>query len=147
MDSENGPEHKTLSIRRLDSRPCSDLFNALLENREWRDAFIARFAELIRTVYDPARVNAKIDELAAVLEPEIVREREKFNAETFMGQKNAPESLASASVEKWREDHVDKVRNFANKRPAAIIRLIGAEFGMSSSELREVFGEYANSDE
>ncbi len=147
-NTENGPEHKTLSIRRLDSRPCSDLFNALLENREWRDAFINRFAELIRTVYDPARVNAKIDELEAVLAPEIEREREKFNAETFMGRPNAPESLASADVDKWRADHIEaRVRNFANKRPAAIIKLIGAEFGMSSSELREVFGEYASSDE
>ncbi len=145
--SENGPEHKTLSIRRLSSRPCSDLFNALLENSEWREAFIARFAELIDTVYNPERVNAKIDELAAALEPEIVREREKFNAATFMGQPNAAESLATADVEKWRSQHVDEVRDFANKRPAAIIRLIGEEFGLSSSELREVFGAYASGEE
>ncbi len=145
-NTENGPEHKTLSIRRLSSRPCSDLFNALLENGEWRDAFIARFAELIDTVYNPERVNAKIDELAAALEPEIQREREKFNAREFMGVAQAEVVVTVPDVERW-VGQVDRVRDFANKRPAAIIRLIGEEFGLSESKLREVFGEYANSGE
>ena len=49
--SENRTDHQTLSIRRLSSKPCSDLFNALLKNSDWRDRFCRRFAELLNTIY------------------------------------------------------------------------------------------------
>ena len=135
--SENKQNHKTLSIRRLSSRPCSDLFNKLLAVPEWRDAFCRRFAELLNTIYAPERVNALIDELYGYVEPEIAREREKFNSPTWLGVKQHNENIAS--YEGFLRQ-IELMHTFANERPAAIKGQIQAEFGLSDAYMREVFG-------
>jgi hypothetical protein len=38
---------------------------------------------------------------------------------------------------------VQTVRDFANERPRMLVEQIKDELGLSDSELREVFGEYA----
>ena len=135
--SENRTNHQTLSIRRLSSKPCSDLFNALLKNSDWRDRFCRRFAELLNTIYAPETVLAKIDELYAQVEPEIAREREKFNGETFMGV--TQHSEVRGTYEGFLRQ-VEIMRNFASGRPDSIKQQIQKEFGLSDSYMQEVFG-------
>ncbi len=129
--------HPTLSIRRLSSKPCSDLFNKLLAVPEWRDAFCRRFAELLKTVYAPERVNAYIDTLYGYVEPEMAREREKFNSATWLGIK---QPAINISDYKEFQDQIALVRKFANERPDAIKAQLQAEFGLTDSYMREVFG-------
>ena len=54
----------------------------LLNNAEFRDKLIGRFAELNKTVLSNENVLKKIDELAAIVEPEIARDRERWGLET-----------------------------------------------------------------
>ncbi|MCE5236265.1 MAG: lamin tail domain-containing protein [Clostridiaceae bacterium] len=129
--------HDTLAYRRLSTKPCSDLFNKLLKNDAWRDAFLRRFGELMKTVYAPERVNALIDELYATVEPEIARERALFNAATFKGRTQVSENLASYDS---FQTHIKKVRTFADKRPAAIKKILQQTFGLSDGYMSEVFG-------
>ncbi|MBR0025619.1 MAG: lamin tail domain-containing protein, partial [Clostridia bacterium] len=133
----NDVNHTTLKNRRGSQPAASDLFNALLKNDEWREAFLRRFAEIMDTVFAPERVNAHIDELYAAVEPEMQREREKFNSETFMGEKQ--HSMNIASYEGF-ERQIDSIRNFANKRPEVMKKQIQEEFGLSDSYMQEVFG-------
>ncbi len=135
--SDGQYNHKTLSIRRLSDKPCSDLFNELLAVPAWRDAFCRRFAELLKTVYAPERVNAYVDMLYGYVEPEIAREREKFNGTTWMGVKQP--GINVSSYDKF-QSQIAIIREFAEKRPAAIKAQIQAEFGLSDSYMREVFG-------
>ena len=137
-ETKDRADHQTLSIRRLSSKPCSDLFNALLKNADWRDRFVRRFAELLDTIYAPERVLSLIDELYAVTEPEIRREREKFNGDTFMGVKQHGEVLGSYD---GFLRHVENMRYFAENRPASIKKQLQAEFGLSDSYMQEVFGQ------
>ena len=84
------PGHETLAFRmgKTPSDVCSaKLFAAMLQNKGWRDSFCRRFGELLNTAFAPERVSALIEELYGYVEPEIKREREKFNKDTFMGVK------------------------------------------------------------
>ena len=135
--SENRTNHQTLSIRRLSSKPCSDLFNALLKNSDWRDRFCRRFAELLNTIYAPETVLAKIDELYAQVEPEVAREREKFNGETWLGVKQHNE--VRGTYEGFIKQ-VQIMREFASGRPESLKQQIQKEFGLSDSYMQEVFG-------
>lgn len=128
--------HNTLAYRRGSVPAASDLFNAMLKNDGWREQFVRRFAELLDTAFAPMRVNALIDELCAIVEPEIKREREKFNSATFMGMKQRNEVLGD--YDKFTRE-IQKIRTFANDRPASIKAQLKQEFNLSDSFMREVF--------
>lgn len=130
-------EHQTLSYRRGKQPALSDFFNAVLENELWRDAFIRRFAYALENVYTPARIEPLLNELYAAVEPEIAREREKFNAETFMGVKQLDENLGD--YEKFQSE-IERVRKFCAGRNASIKAQLQKEFSLSDSYMQEVFG-------
>ena len=130
-------DHDTLAYRREGNTAARTLFNAMLNNTGWKDAFVRRFAELLNTAFTPERVTSLIDELAASVEPEITRERDKFNQSTFMGEKQPAENLGT--YEKFQSE-VAFLREFAQKRPAAIKKQLQSGFGLSDSYMQEVFG-------
>ncbi|MDL2218519.1 lamin tail domain-containing protein [Christensenellaceae bacterium OttesenSCG-928-M15] len=129
--------HNTLSYRRGAKPAGSDLFNALLKNDAWRDKFIRRFAELLNTAFVPERIQPMIDELYATVEPEIARERAKFNGDTFMGVTQRAE--VKGTYEGFVKS-VERVREFVNARPAELKKQIQQEFSLSESYMQEVFG-------
>ena len=133
----NNIEHTTIKNRRGTVPAASDLFNAMLSNPGWRDRFIRRFGELMDTVYAPERVNKLIDALYADVEPEIKREREKFNGPTFMGVKQHQEVYGS--YESFLRS-IEYIRKFANERPKQIKAQLKSEFNLSDEYMREVFG-------
>lgn len=132
----NNINHNTVAYRRGSAISASDLFNALLKNASWRDAFLRRFSEILNTVYSEERINAIIDELYLSVEPEIEREREKFNGSTFMGVKQHAENLGSY---KTFVNDIEFLRKFAKERPAALKAQLKSEFGLSDSYMQEVF--------
>ena len=128
--------HQTVTLRRGTKPAASDLFNALLKNADWRDAFCRRFAELMNTVYAPDRVNALIDELAATVDGEIAREREKFNGTTFMGMPQPQENFGSYNS---FTTNVAYLKEFTQKRPGVIKAQLQQELGLSDAYMQEVF--------
>ena len=80
---------------------------------------------------------AKIDELYAQVEPEVAREREKFNGETWLGVKQHNE--VRGTYEGFIKQ-VQIMREFASGRPESLKQQIQKEFGLSDSYMQEVFG-------
>ena len=130
--------HQTVTLRRGSVPAASGVFNALLKNSKWKDEFARRFGELMQTVFSDARLNALIDELYAQVEPEMQREREKFNSATFMNVKQHSEVLGTYDS---FVRQVDYLREFVQKRPAVIKAQLKSELGLSDAYMREVFGE------
>lgn len=130
-------EHKTVTLRRGSQPAASGLFNALLKNSEWKDAFCRRFAQLLDTAFSAENVNRCIDELYGCVEPEIAREREKFNGATFMGVTQPDENLGSYNS---FISQIEYLRTFAEKRPGVILDQLKSELGLSDSYMQEVFG-------
>ena len=134
------PSHETLAFRmgKTPSDVCSaKLFAAMLQNKGWRDSFCRRFAELLNTAFAPERVTALIEELYGYVEPEIKREREKFNKDTFMGVKQPATNLGSYE---GFQSEISKLKDFAQKRPEEIKRQLQSNLGLSDSYMKEVFG-------
>lgn len=134
------PGHETLAFRmgKTPSDVCSaKLFAAMLQNKGWRDSFCRRFGELLNTAFTPERVTALIDELYGYVEPEIKREREKFNKDTFMGVKQPNTNLGTYE---GFQSEISKLKDFAQKRPEELKRQLQSNLGLSDSYMKEVFG-------
>lgn len=134
------PGHETLAFRmgKTPSDVCSaKLFAAMLQNKGWRDSFCRRFGELLNTAFAPERVSALIDELYGYVEPEIKREREKFNKDIFMGVKQPNTNLGTYE---GFQSEISKLKDFAQKRPEEIKRQLQSNLGLSDSYMKEVFG-------
>ncbi len=136
----NNVDHQTLKARMGDTgldAASGRLFKALLNNAEWRDKFVRRFAELLNTAFAPDRVIALVDELYGYVQPEIAREREKFNGETFMGVKQNSQVLGTYE---GFEREIARIKDFAQKRPDEIKKQLKSVLGLSDSYMAEVFG-------
>lgn len=55
------------------------LVKAMLKNEDFRDKLLTRFAQLNKTTLSNAHVLARIDEYQALLEPEVARDRERWD--------------------------------------------------------------------
>lgn len=134
------PGHETLAFRmgKTPADVCSaKLFAAMLQNKGWRDSFCRRFGELLKTAFAPERVTALIEELYGYVGPEIKREREKFNKDTFMGVKQPNTNLGTYE---GFQSEISKLKDFAQKRPEEIKRQLQSNLGLSDSYMKEVFG-------
>lgn len=134
------PGHETLAFRmgKTPADVCSaKLFAAMLQNKGWRDSFCRRFGELLSTAFAPERVSALIEELYGYVEPEIKREREKFNKDTFMGVKQPNTNLGTYE---GFQSEISKLKDFAQKRPEELKRQLQSNLGLSDSYMKEVFG-------
>jgi hypothetical protein len=76
------------------------ILRKLLENPEFKQQFINRFADHLNTSFHPDRVLARLDYFEQMLEPEIIRHMERWRI---------PES-------RYRE-HIERMRTFARQRP------------------------------
>ena len=134
------PGHETLAFRmgKTPSDVCSaKLFSAMLQNKGWKDSFCRRFAELLNTAFTPERVTGLIDQLYGYVEPEIKREREKFNKDTFMGVKQPNTNLGTYE---GFQSEISKLKDFAQRRPEELKRQLQSNLGLSDSYMKEVFG-------
>lgn len=134
------PDHETVAYRmgKTPSDVCSaKLFSAMLQNKGWKDSFCRRFAELLNTAFTPERVTGLIDQLYGYVEPEIKREREKFNKDTFMGVKQPNTNLGTYE---GFQSEISKLKDFAQRRPEELKRQLQSNLGLSDSYMKEVFG-------
>ena len=131
-------DHPTLANRRKNTQPCSDLFNALLKRADFREKFIRRFAVIMDEIYDVDRVTALIDELYALVQPEIARERSLFNTKDSP-YFNYVDPMNYATYEHF-ESEIAKIKRFAQGRRQSIIRQLHEEFDSTDKKLiNEVF--------
>ena len=98
----------------------------LILNDEFRRQFIERFAYHMNYTFTPERVLDRIDEIAAVLEPEMPRHFQRWGG----------------SMSSWHA-HVEGLRDFARKRPAIVLKHIQSKFGLSNEEM-SIFDAWGN---
>jgi len=98
----------------------------LLNNAEFKEKLIARYAEVYNTVLSNEHVLEKIDELAAVVEPEVARDRERWGLE----------------LEKWYEE-VENLRRFIidNNYEQLCLDNFCRNVGVSDEQRAQYFGQ------
>jgi uncharacterized repeat protein (TIGR02543 family) len=105
-DSGSNPYWSTLLLRKL------------LENNTFKTDFINRFADLLNTSFLSSRIISKMNEMKAVIAPEMPREISRWGT---------PENMDS-----WQY-FLDFQKDFANARPAFQRDHIRTQFGISSN--------------
>lgn len=96
------------------------LIRGLLENDEFKQMFVERFAWHMNNTFQPERVISFIDQLAANIEPEMHRSVQRWSR---------PSSIAA-----W-ETQVERLRDFARRRPGIILTYIQRHFQLSDEEM------------
>ncbi len=90
------------------------LIRALLENDDFREAFIARGCDLLNTYFEADGVISRIDELAAEIAPDIEIEEERWESTT-----------------EW-SDHIQRMKDFCVTRPDVVREDIQQQFGLGA---------------
>jgi hypothetical protein len=86
-----------------------------MENPEFKRDFITRFADLLNTTFHPSNTVARINHLAALLDPEMAEHIRRWRAPTSLTQ--------------WRSN-VQYLRDFANNRPQYVRQHLIQRFGL-----------------
>ena len=94
------------------------ILRKLLANTTFKNDFINRFADLMNTNFLSSRIVAKIDEISAVIAPEMNDQYFRWKAPADNGD--------------WQY-HLNEERDFANERPAFQRTQIRSKFGISSN--------------
>ncbi len=111
----------TVALRIDPATAGSDIFNALLKNKGWRDKFIERFAWALENIYSVDRVTAAIDEAAALIRGEVEAEHARWSSER-------------PTLEAW-EAGVQALKSFAQKRPAAMVDFLKQHFALTQDQI------------
>jgi hypothetical protein len=85
----------------------SDIFNALLKYKPWKDAFIERFAWALKNVYSKDLVTAAIDNAANLYRGEVAAEQQRWSNER-------------PAMDKWEAD-VSAMKSFAKNRGRDVV--------------------------
>jgi len=92
---------------------------SLLQNEDFKRAFIERFAYHLEYTFAPERVIGRIDELASNIEDEMPRQIERWGG----------------SMGRW-EQEIESMREFARLRPAVVIEHIRRKFNLNEEEMQ-----------
>jgi len=106
----------------------------LLKNKEFRALFLERAAYICNVMYDPDTVVAKINELEAMLDPEMERDRTYWNQYS----KNDP-NAGAISYEGWKK-MVGRLREYATGHPEYFRQYIREDLHMTDAEYEKYFG-------
>ncbi len=99
------------------------LHRNLLENKDYRNAFIERYAELLNTVFMPDNLTGILDEMTVMIEPEIRR-----NASRWTDQ----------SYSRWKSE-IAALRNVCLKRRDVVKSQLKSYFELSNSKMKKLF--------
>lgn len=122
---QEGPAHNTLAFALQENGPgwpnpnwSTFIPRQLLQNQDYRSAFINRAADLLNTAFHPDYVIARLDSLEAIYLPEM--------------QEHINRWRRPVSVDSWQQN-VQVMRDFAAERPAFMRQHIRQQFNLSSA--------------
>lgn len=106
------------------------LFRRLLENNTFKNEFLHRFTIYSSTHFSRDRVHRYIDDLQAVIAPEIPRHIERWGGQKTDLPDNTWVSPIFNSVAAWN-NNVQVMRDFTDKRHEMAIKHVNEYFGVS----------------
>ncbi len=106
------------------------LFRRLLENEEFKHEFTQRFAICSTTHFSRERLHGFINEISAVLAPEIPRHIERWGGQKTNLPDNTWVAPVFSSVTEW-ENNVQVMRDFTDTRHELAMKHVNDYFGTS----------------
>lgn len=98
----------------------TSLINALLKNDTFKDQFLTRMAWQINTIWSKETLNAKIDEMVLMLEPDMARECQRWDIINY---------------NTWQR-YISRLRTVSNTRADNLTSFVKNYFKLSTDEMR-----------
>ena len=105
----------------------NDIIRGLLDNSEFRERFVERLSYNCQNTWNPDNISKRIDEIVALYEPEIERDRKAYGL----------------TVSEWEEE-IEALRTWCTKRMNYFLNSVQDFFNLSNSEMKEYFGDLWN---
>lgn len=106
----------------------------LFRNSEFIDLWLERLSYHLQNTFNKDKLNARLDEFVAMYANDIERDRKKWA--------NSYDETSGYYVSmRLYNQNVEEIRDFIDKRQGYILRQTKYYFGLSDSEMREIFGE------
>ncbi|MCK5129352.1 MAG: lamin tail domain-containing protein [Clostridiales bacterium] len=120
------------------------LILGLLENNEFEQSFIERFAYHITVTYEPSRVINRIDQIVQQIDFEMHADRETWNARFNATPDWYKEALGSKYARSmgytsWANNQIPRRKTFAQKRPDVIKIHLKEYFDLSAEDMARLF--------
>ncbi len=112
----------TVALRMRSDTAGSDIFNALLENDDWRKRFIKRFAWALENIYNTDHAIAVIDEAASLIRGEVEADHSRWSDER-------------PTLQDW-ESGITRMKNFVKKRGQAVINELKQQFDLTQEQIQ-----------
>ncbi len=130
MDGCFGPygvNHNTLEFAARDD-PATLILRKLIENQNYQNLFINRFADLLNSTFTPSNLNQLIDSLVNVIKSDIAFETNKWGS----------------SPNSWEQDGVNgELRDFAEKRSDIVWYHIKNKFDLDGEAILTIASPHA----
>lgn len=96
------------------------LLRALLKRQEFKDIFLQRMAWQINNVWTEENIVGRIDEIAAMIEPDMQKDCNRWNVKYSL----------------W-ESSVERLRTFAKERTGYFVTHVKQYFGLTDAQMRD----------
>ena len=104
-----------------------EIYIGLRKNAAWREYCVERYVEVVETYFNADRATAILDEMAAVLRPEMERQIAKWHK---------PSSMAE-----WEEE-IERLRTYVERRPEYALENLRKNFGLTQEEMDALIAKY-----
>ena len=101
------------------------LLKTLLQNSEFRNEFINRFADQMNTSFEPARVNQRIDEVKSGIEAAMPEHSDRWQAIKMTANNGMENPWGQTAT--WAQA-VQQMKNYASNRPSNVRKHIISKF-------------------
>ncbi len=121
-DIDRGFNYDNISRNVLDNMVNEySLFHNLLDNSEFKNSFVQRFAAHLNSTFSPERISVITDSLSSVLEPEMERHITRWSS-----------SGGISSINSWQNE-LNRIKNFAADRITVVFNQIRNEINVDET--------------
>jgi hypothetical protein len=103
----------------------------LLNNQDFRNRFIQRYAFYISSSFSPARLESIVDNFKSVLEPEIPRHITKWGGLMDKDSKETWMPPTFSSLDQWL-NNINTLKGFIRDRPSVALEHLKNKFGLKN---------------
>lgn len=107
------------------------LLRSLLDNHDFRNRFIQRYAFYISSSFSPARLESIVDNFKSVLEPEIPRHITKWGGLMDKDSKETWMPPTFSSLAQWL-NNINTLKGFIRERPSVALEHLKNKFGLKN---------------
>ena len=122
-----------------DQKIVNTVFKKILEVPEYKELFYTKIGRIYQTLTTET-MDAVLDEMAAVIEPEMMRHCERWAGDPGWKLVNSDTPASAEGMYNYWVKRINRVKNTTRKRPYYIYTLFQKQFKLTNAQMQQYFG-------